>query len=102
MAAGLLLPDTGDGVTYLPMYVESFRATAPLTGPCTARVRRSSLTLRDELARLTLEFLDGDGRVVAELRGLSSKLIRSGTRPDRTPGPTPDRVPARLRGCRRS
>ncbi|MEV0637360.1 amino acid adenylation domain-containing protein [Streptomyces sp. NPDC050619] len=87
VAAGALLPgggrgeedDGGDGAFYLPMYVESFRAAAPLTGPCTARVRRSSLSVRDELARLTVEFLDGDGRVLAEVRGLSSKLIRSGT-----------------------
>ncbi|MGY0064532.1 amino acid adenylation domain-containing protein [Streptomyces sp. LZ34] len=83
VAAGVLMPDsTGDeGAFYLPVHVESFRAAAPLTGPCTARVRRSSTGLRDELVRLTVEFTDAEGRTVCELRGLSSKLVRPGGAP---------------------
>ncbi|QNP68365.1 amino acid adenylation domain-containing protein [Streptomyces roseirectus] len=81
VAAGTLLADVAgdeDGF-FLPMYVESFRAAAPLNGPCTARVARSSVGRRDEIARLTVEFLSRDGRVLAELRGMASKLIRPET-----------------------
>ncbi|WP_416966645.1 amino acid adenylation domain-containing protein [Streptomyces sp. 4F14] len=79
VAAGALLADVAGEAFFLPMYVESFRAVAPLNGACTARVSRSSVSRRDEIARLTVEYLSGDGRVLAELRGMASKLIRSGT-----------------------
>ncbi|QZZ32132.1 non-ribosomal peptide synthetase [Streptomyces sp. ST1015] len=77
VAAGALLADVAEGGFFLPMYVESFRAAAPLNGACTARVLRSSVSRRDEIARITVEFLSGDGRKIAELRGMASKLIRS-------------------------
>ncbi|WP_338682040.1 amino acid adenylation domain-containing protein [Streptomyces acidiscabies] len=77
VAAGALLADVAEGGFFLPMYVESFRAVAPLNSACTARVLRSSVNRRDEIARLTVEFLSGDGRMIAELRGMASKLIRS-------------------------
>ncbi|BCK68539.1 hypothetical protein Srufu_024920 [Streptomyces libani subsp. rufus] len=73
VAAGSLL-DTG-GQAFLPLHLSSFRTTGPLTGRCTARVRRSSVSRRGEIVRLSVDFFDPEGRQVAELSELSSKAV---------------------------
>ncbi|MGV2922347.1 methyltransferase, partial [Streptomyces alfalfae] len=73
VAAGSLL-DTG-GQAFLPLHIGSFRTAGPLTGACTARVRRASVSRRGEVARFSVDFFDPQGRQVAELSELSSKAV---------------------------
>ncbi|WP_055550579.1 non-ribosomal peptide synthetase, partial [Streptomyces kanamyceticus] len=83
VAAGALLDTGGQG--FLPLHLASFRTTGPLTGRCTARVRRSSVSRRGEVVRLSVDFFDPEGRQVAELSELSSKALAG---PATGPAPT--------------
>ncbi|CAM5260603.1 3-ketoacyl-CoA thiolase [Streptomyces alboniger] len=86
VAAGSLL-DTG-GQAFLPLHIGSFRAAGPLTGACTARVRRASVSRRGEVARFSVDFFDPQGRQVAELSELSSKAVAGA--PTAAPPPARD------------
>ncbi|MFJ2773105.1 amino acid adenylation domain-containing protein [Streptomyces sp. NPDC087300] len=73
VAAGSLLDTAGQA--FLPLHFASFRTTGPLTGPCTARVRRTSVSRRGEVVRFSVDFFDPSGRQIAELSELSSKAL---------------------------
>jgi 3-oxoacyl-(acyl-carrier-protein) synthase/acyl carrier protein len=64
----------------LPLYFQSFRATAPLQRACTARLRVDSVRKRNEVSYVTLEFFDAQGRKVAELRDLAGTSGLEGAR----------------------
>jgi acyl transferase domain-containing protein/acyl carrier protein len=71
-------PGSEDQALFLPLYYESFRASAMLNGRCITRVQRSPAVNDKELSNVTLEFFDEYGRKVAELKKLTSKLVRAG------------------------
>ncbi|MER5705089.1 amino acid adenylation domain-containing protein [Micromonospora sp. NPDC002296] len=79
VAPGLLMTD-GPG-PYLPVHVASFRATGPLPARCFARVDTAAIRRGPELVTLGVEFYDERGGLVAELVGLSSKLVDRPGRP---------------------
>ena len=83
---GLLMAD-GPG-PYLPVHVASFRATGPLPTRCFARVDTGAIRRGPELVTLDVEFYDEQGRLVAELTGLSSKLLDRPDRPRPAAAPT--------------
>ncbi|MEU5582777.1 amino acid adenylation domain-containing protein [Streptomyces huasconensis] len=91
VAAGSLL-DT-DGQAFLPLHIGSFRTAGPLTGACTARVRRASVSRRGEVARFSVDFFDPQGRQVAELTELSSKAVSGASTPARTAASAPAAAP---------
>ena len=65
-----------DQKLYLPLFYESFCASAPVQTHCYTRVQRASVRLEKELIYLTLEFFDAAGQKVAELKNFASKLVR--------------------------
>ncbi|MEV8517148.1 amino acid adenylation domain-containing protein [Dactylosporangium sp. NPDC051484] len=68
--------EAGDAL-YLPLVFESFRAAAPLGRRCFVRVPVASMSLDDELIRLTVEFYDEAGLKIAEVGRLVAKRVRS-------------------------
>ncbi|WP_409032959.1 beta-ketoacyl synthase N-terminal-like domain-containing protein, partial [Janthinobacterium sp. CG_23.3] len=62
---------------HVPLFYESFRASALLDGRCVTRVLNTSIRQSGELFYATLEFFDASGRKVAELRNCANKLIRN-------------------------
>jgi polyketide synthase PksJ len=73
VAPGLLMSDSAGA--YLPLHVASFRATGPLPARCFARVDATAIRRGPELVTFGIEFYDEQGTPVAELAGLSSKLV---------------------------
>jgi polyketide synthase PksN len=61
---------------FLPLFLESFRASEFIQQRCIARIQTSSLRRKKELLYLTIEFFNESGRKVAELRNFVSKLVR--------------------------
>ena len=68
---------SGSGNLYLPLLYQSFRAKALIRGSCTARIAVSSVKMRNDLCSFSVDFLDADGRKVAELKELVLKAVRS-------------------------
>lgn len=62
---------------YLPLSYDSFRAVALVRDRCTTRIRHDTVRQRKELFIVTVDFLDADGRKVAELRDLALKKLRT-------------------------
>ncbi|MEU3190965.1 SDR family NAD(P)-dependent oxidoreductase [Streptomyces sp. NPDC006992] len=87
VAPGLLMTD-GPG-PYLPVHVAAFRAAGPLPARCFARIDTAAVRRGPELVTLDVQLFDTLGRQVAEISGLSSKLV---DRADRRPasGAAPD------------
>ena len=79
IGSGWLLssPLNADQKLYLPLFYESFCASALVQTHCYTRVQRASVRLEKELIYLTLEFFDASGQKVAELKNFASKLVRS-------------------------
>lgn len=73
-----LFPSLVDGELqlFLPLYYESFRASALLQRYCYTRIQTSSVQQKKELLYLTMEFFDGTGKKVAELKQFINKLVR--------------------------
>ncbi|MCY9410786.1 polyketide synthase dehydratase domain-containing protein, partial [Bacillus inaquosorum] len=61
---------------YLPLFYESFSASALLQTHCMTRIKRSSVRQEKELIYVTLEFFNASGEKVAELKNFTSKLVR--------------------------
>ncbi|TQK74550.1 polyketide synthase PksM [Brevibacillus sp. AG162] len=61
---------------FLPLFYESFRATALLQQHCFARVQTSSIQRKNELMYMTMEFFDRSGRKIAHLQNFAGKLVR--------------------------
>ncbi|WP_409174764.1 SDR family NAD(P)-dependent oxidoreductase [Brevibacillus fortis] len=61
---------------FLPLFYESFRATALLQQHCFARVQTSSIQRKNELMYMTLEFFDRSGKKIAHLQNFAGKLVR--------------------------
>ncbi|MFJ9845110.1 amino acid adenylation domain-containing protein [Kitasatospora sp. NPDC101155] len=68
--------DPGEAL-YLPIVLESFRATAPLGPHCFVRVSADSTSRDDELIRLGAEFYDASGVKIAEVGRLAAKRVRT-------------------------
>ncbi|WP_318198082.1 SDR family NAD(P)-dependent oxidoreductase [Streptomyces sp. MCL20-2] len=68
--------ESGDRRLFLPIHYGPFRAGARLGRSCYTRVRRDSVTHRDELFTLAMEFFDSEGRRTGELRNLVTKAVR--------------------------
>ncbi|UUZ95275.1 acyl carrier protein [Paenibacillus sp. P25] len=69
----------------LPLYYEAFRASELLQNRCVTKVLNSSVLHRNEPLYWTMEFFNGQGRKVAELKNLTGKLVREAglIRPER-------------------
>jgi len=82
----------------LPIFYESFHATELLKDACLARVLRASVQQRGELHSMTLELFTEAGRKVAELKGLTTKLVRDPdliqSRPEAGPQASATAMPA--------
>ncbi|WP_368473189.1 beta-ketoacyl synthase N-terminal-like domain-containing protein [Saccharomonospora azurea] len=78
IAAGPLFRDAArlHGGFFLPIHLASFRSVGPLPSRCHARVRLDTVGRRHELVHLTIELFDDEGRQLAVLDRLSSKLVR--------------------------
>ncbi|QDS33253.1 SDR family NAD(P)-dependent oxidoreductase [Brevibacillus brevis] len=61
---------------FLPLFYESFRATALLQQHCFARVQSSSIQRKNELMYMTMEFFDRSGKKIAHLQNFAGKLVR--------------------------
>ncbi|UED76955.1 SDR family NAD(P)-dependent oxidoreductase [Brevibacillus sp. DP1.3A] len=61
---------------FLPLFYESFRASALLQQHCFARVQTSSIQRKNELMYMTMEFFDRSGRKIAHLQNFAGKLVR--------------------------
>ncbi|MGY0654664.1 polyketide synthase PksL [Bacillus subtilis] len=66
----------GEQRLYLPLFYESFSASALLQTDCMTRIKRSSVRREKELIYVTLEFFNASGEKVAELKNFTSKLVR--------------------------
>jgi polyketide synthase PksM len=71
--------DDIDSQLRLPVYIESFRASAPLRSRCTARLRTESMHTKGGAFYSTVEFFDERGRKVAELRNVATTAGLAGT-----------------------
>ncbi|MGG4453264.1 SDR family NAD(P)-dependent oxidoreductase [Brevibacillus porteri] len=61
---------------FLPLFYESFRATALLQQHCFVRVQSSSIQRKNELMYMTMEFFDRSGKKMAHLQNFAGKLVR--------------------------
>ncbi len=61
---------------FLPLYYESFRATAPLSAHCITRIGRESLKQTPQLSYLTMEFFTPGGEKIGELKNFTCKRVR--------------------------
>lgn len=68
--------EIGETQLFLPLFFDFFRARQALPTRCWVRARRDGIRQRHELRYITLEFLDADGRLIAELGNLTAKLLR--------------------------
>ncbi|WAT23108.1 SDR family NAD(P)-dependent oxidoreductase [Bacillus halotolerans] len=66
----------GEQRLFLPLFYESFSASALLQTHCMTRIKRSSVRQEKELIYVTLEFFNASGEKVAELKNFTSKLVR--------------------------
>lgn len=66
----------GEQRLYLPLFYESFSASALLQTHCMTRIKRSSVRQEKELIYVTLEFFNASGEKVAEVKNFTSKLVR--------------------------
>ncbi|WP_276736064.1 type I polyketide synthase [Bacillus sp. (in: firmicutes)] len=66
----------GEQRLYLPLFYESFSASALLQTHSMTRIKRSSVRQEKELIYVTLEFFNASGEKVAELKNFTSKLVR--------------------------
>ncbi|MCP2251336.1 amino acid adenylation domain-containing protein [Prauserella aidingensis] len=79
VAPGGLLSD--GPASFLPFHVAEFRAHGSLPTRCYARIDTSAIRRADGLITLDIGFHDEQGTAVAELTGLSSKLLDDGREP---------------------
>ncbi|NRR01524.1 SDR family NAD(P)-dependent oxidoreductase [Brevibacillus sp. RS1.1] len=61
---------------FLPLFYESFRATALLQQHCFVSVQTSSIQRKNELMYMTMEFFDRSGKKIAHLQNFAGKLVR--------------------------
>ncbi|KAA6474297.1 SDR family NAD(P)-dependent oxidoreductase [Bacillus swezeyi] len=61
---------------YLPLFYESFSASARLQKECAARIQASSVRQKNELTYMTIEYFNSSGQKVAELKNFASKSVR--------------------------
>lgn len=66
----------GEQRLFLPLFYESFRASALLQQHCFARVQTSSIQRKNELMYMTMEFFDRSGKKIAHLQNFAGKLVR--------------------------
>lgn len=79
LAAGILEDAGAEGGArdlYIPLYYDSFHANAPLSSDGYALVDQASIRQVNDIRSVDLSFLDSQGRQVASLKGLTSKLVR--------------------------
>lgn len=72
---------------FLPLYYESFRASALLQDACITRIRTSDMVSKNELVQLSFTFFNKDGQQVAALNNFTAKLVRDAA--FATANPTP-------------
>jgi 3-oxoacyl-(acyl-carrier-protein) synthase/acyl carrier protein len=82
-------PLAGDFTSRLsvPVYIESFRARAPLRASCTVRLQADSMRSKGGASYSTLEFFDAQGQKIAELRNVASTTGLTGTAGAEIAGP---------------
>lgn len=76
VAMGFLDPSGDKGSLYIPLYYESFFAHAPLQPDGYAYVEKASVRKVKDIQTADIAFLDSQGRQIAFLKGLTSKLVR--------------------------
>lgn len=65
-----------DGRLYIPLSYDTFRVSALIRDSCIARIDHNTLRRRNDLFLITVDFLDGKGRKVGELKNLALKALR--------------------------
>lgn len=75
----------------LPLYFRSFRACAPLSTSCIARLRIDLVRRRNDISYVTLEFFNREGRKIAELCDLGGT---AGVETERADSTAPEAVAA--------
>lgn len=78
IGSGVLISSFYQGAQglFLPLFYESFRASALLQKQCITRVQASSIRHKKEILYINMEFFDESGQKVAELINLANKLVR--------------------------
>lgn len=78
VGAGSLFADllAGEDRLFLPLFFGKFRASQSINERCIARVRTGSLRRKNELLYSDMEFFDGTGCKIAELKDFAYKLVR--------------------------
>jgi 3-oxoacyl-(acyl-carrier-protein) synthase/acyl carrier protein len=62
---------------FLPLFYQSFCASALLTKQCVTRIQTSSVRQEKELVYLTMEFFNESGKKTGELKNFVGKLVRN-------------------------
>ncbi|PYD40062.1 polyketide synthase [Serratia plymuthica] len=75
-SGSLFLEQNAQQDIFLPLYYESFRATAPLSAHCITRISRDSLKQTPQLSYLTMEFFTPHGEKIGELKNFTCKRVR--------------------------
>lgn len=65
-----------DESLFLPLYYESFRTAALINQRCYAFVPNSSISRNRDLISLSIHFFGMDGKKIAELTNLTTKMVR--------------------------
>lgn len=71
-----LLSEKAEERLVLPLFYESFVASAPINQRCIARLQKSLGRYKNDLSYFTLEFFDAQGRQVAKLNNFAGKVVR--------------------------
>ncbi|OKP52620.1 polyketide synthase [Serratia marcescens] len=75
-SGSLFLEQNAGQDIFLPLYYESFRATAPLSARCITRIDSDSLKQTPQLSYLTMEFFTPGGEKIGELKNFTCKRVR--------------------------
>ncbi|MGY2288357.1 beta-ketoacyl synthase N-terminal-like domain-containing protein [Pseudomonas sp. SDO528_S397] len=62
---------------YLPLLLQGFSATAPITSQCRVRIKADSVSVQQELVVFTLEFFAQGGEKVAQIERFTAKRVRT-------------------------
>ena len=61
---------------FLPLFYEVFRAEKSITNVCYTRIEEGSLSKKEEIITLNMDFFDENGNKIAELVNFKNKLVR--------------------------
>ena len=68
---------TEESPLFLPVFFKSFRAAEAFTEKCYSRVSKKDFSKKEEIITMNIDFYNQDGKKIAELLNLKSKLVRN-------------------------